>query len=414
MISFEGRDRDGHAILTRFWGMWAQCLSRLILFFEMKAEMTCMGKDDVNSGRDENSMENTLRSRREIDASSAKSVRTMLLAVLLQVCWPKRLTKEDIVRRIPLYGSSQRQRAVERDIKTLTATPVDALPEPGDPGLDEWCKQQQRMQRLAITYERQTRTFALAQSIFSLDISEEEARAFVALQDGFTPGTPFAESVQQLLKRWEWQFNEKSRQLLHLKRKRQARAVLLPLSPVVDYSQHNEIILKLDEALEEHAYVSFAYAPLTQSWDDEPIWHEHTEPYELEYRDGHWYYTGYVSDLNTFLDYRVDRIRPGSLRKEHERFYPGSRHRSGIKIKYWVSPMLARHGSLSVRLHDQHMTLMENDQGAIVEGYAKSLWWARRLLLGYGEQVKALEPQELVEMMRETAQAMGRLYEEGK
>ena len=44
--------------------------------------------------------------------------------------------------------------------------------------------------------------------------------------------------------------------------------------------------------------------------------------------------------------------------------------------------------------------MLDNDQGAIVEGYAKSIWWARRLLLGYGEQVKALAPQKLVDAMR--------------
>ncbi len=76
--------------------------------------------------------------------------------------------------------------------------------------------------------------------------------------------------------------------------------------------------------------------------------------------------------------------------------------------------MLARHGSLSARLHEQQVTLLENDQGAIVEGYARSVWWARRLLLGYGEQVKALAPEELVASMRETAQAMEKLYEEEK
>ena len=76
--------------------------------------------------------------------------------------------------------------------------------------------------------------------------------------------------------------------------------------------------------------------------------------------------------------------------------------------------MLARHGSLSARLREQQVIILDNDQGAIVEGYAKSVWWARRLLLGYGEQVKVLEPEELMLMMRETVRAMSRLYEEEK
>ena len=346
--------------------------------------------------------------------SSAKAVRTMLLAVLFQVSWPTRLTKQEIARRIPFYGKSQRLRAIERDIETLTDVSIEDLPEPGAELLLEWCAGQQQRKLLALTYARSERSFGLAQSIFALDINEDEARAFVALRDGFTPGTPYAAAVQNLLLRWEWLFSEASSRLVRQKQRRQARPVLLPLSPVVDYSQHDEIILQLDRALEEGAYVSFAYTPLTQNWDAEPVWHERTEPYELEYRDGHWYYTAFIFDLNTFLDYRVDRIQPGTLRKEHDRFYPGGRQRPGVKVRYWISPMLARHGSLSARLREQHATMLDNDQGAIVEGSARSLWWARRLLLGYGEQVKALDPPELVQMMRETMAAMSRLYEEEK
>jgi predicted DNA-binding transcriptional regulator YafY len=140
------------------------------------------------------------------------------------------------------------------------------------------------------------------------------------------------------------------------------------LAPSVWHNLSFHTILLLDEALEEGAYVTFAYTPLYQSRDVEPIVHEHTEPYELEYRDGHWYFTAYVFDLGTFIDYRVDRIRPGSLRKESDRFHPGVRQRTGVKIRYWVSPMLARHGSLSVRLREQQVTMLENDQGAIVGG----------------------------------------------
>jgi hypothetical protein len=72
---------------------------------------------------------------------------------------------------------------------------------------------------------------------------------------------------------------------------------------------------------------------------------------------------------------------------------------------------LARHAGLSKRLREQQVTLLENDQGAIVEGYARSIWWAAKLLLGYGEQVKALEHEELVQHMHETTQAVARLYE---
>src|ERR1700730_17013117 len=162
--------------------------------------------------------------------STDKARRTMLLAVLFQVSWPKRLTRSEITDQLLMYGENP-NRAFNRDIETLTGTQVDDLPEPDDERLADWCVEQQRLKRLAITYERRTFTFGLAQSIFSLDINEDEARAFVALQEGFAPGTPYAEAVQHLLKRWEWLFTEKSHRLVQQKRKRHARPLLLPLSP---------------------------------------------------------------------------------------------------------------------------------------------------------------------------------------
>ena len=346
-------------------------------------------------------------------ASRAKSLRTTLLAVLFQVSWPDGLTSQQIIAELPFYGESARPRALHRDIETLTGSLLQDLPEPVSGGLKEWCREQQRRRLLALSYDRRTGVFRLEQSVFSIDISEDEARAFVALHEGFTPGTPYAEAVQTLLKRWAWLFSEKSHLLVARKRKRRARPLLLPLSPVEDYSRHGDVILKLDRALEEGAYISFAYTPLGQSWDAEPIQHQHIEPYELEYRDGHWYFTAYLPDQGNFVDYRVDRIHPESLKlaDSRDRFTPGTRLRHGVKIRYWVAPMMARHGSLSARLREQQVTLLDEDQGAIVEGYAKSIWWARRLLLGYGAQVKALEPEELVQAMRREVEMMSKTYE---
>src|SRR5215471_4646622 len=159
-------------------------------------------------------------------ASGRKALRTVLLAVLFHTFWPRHLSREEIIRHLPGFYGSNPFPALYRDLATLTGSPVEELLEPGDPQLATWCIEQRRRMRLAITYERATSTFGLAQSLFSVDISEDEARAFVALQEGFTPGTPYAEAVQQLLKRWEWLFTEKSQQLVRQKRKRRARPVL--------------------------------------------------------------------------------------------------------------------------------------------------------------------------------------------
>jgi len=349
--------------------------------------------------------------QREKDASSGKPIRIMLLAVLFHLTWPRALTKQEIVQFIPLYGANP-DKALYRDLATLTDCTVKELPTPDDEDLAFWCEQQQNRRRLAIVHDTRQGTFKLLQSMFSVNVTEEEARAFVALQDGFVPGTPYASAVQMLLQRWEWLLSEQGRQLVRSKRKRKGRPVVLPLSPVSDYSQHGEVILLLDAALEAGVYVSFDYTPLSRSWDGPPEQYRHVEPYELEYREGHWYFTAYVESIDRFLDYRVDRIHPPSLgpSSERDRYYPGRRIRPGVKIRYWVAPEMARHGTLSVRLREQKVTPLADGQGAYVEGYARSIWWATKLLLGYGDQVRAIEPAELVERMRKQTQAAARLY----
>lgn len=122
------------------------------------------------------------RERVYTNASRNKSFRTILLALLLQVSWPARLTAQQIIHQLPLYGESKRPRALHRDIETLTDCQLKDLPAPGHPELEQWCAEQQQRGFLAISYDRHTGTFGLEQSVFSLDISEDEARAFVALQ----------------------------------------------------------------------------------------------------------------------------------------------------------------------------------------------------------------------------------------
>src|SRR5581483_6460815 len=133
-----------------------------------------------------------------------------------------RLTRYEITSQLAFYYGDTSTPALYRDLQTLTGIPVEELPEPDDERLVEWCVEQRNLKRLAITYDRHSVTFGLAQSFFTLDISEDEARAFVALREGFAPGTPYAGAVQHLLQRWEWLFTEKSRQLVRQKHKRHA------------------------------------------------------------------------------------------------------------------------------------------------------------------------------------------------
>src|SRR2546421_12548969 len=98
--------------------------------------------------------------------SKRKALRTVLLAVLFQVSWPRRLSKDDISSYLSSYYGDNSTPALYRDLATLTGWNVEDLPGPNEAELSAWCDDQQRRGFLAITYERDTSTFGIERSLF--------------------------------------------------------------------------------------------------------------------------------------------------------------------------------------------------------------------------------------------------------
>src|SRR5207247_10916218 len=98
-------------------------------------------------------------SRNARHVSVRKALRTVLVAVFFHTPWPRRLSRDEIIRHLPHFYGSNPVPALYRDLATLTGVPVEELLEPGDPQLATWCVEQRRRMRLAITYERATSTF---------------------------------------------------------------------------------------------------------------------------------------------------------------------------------------------------------------------------------------------------------------
>ncbi len=65
-------------------------------------------------------------------ASTDKALRIVGIAVLLQMSWPKRLTRDEIIRALSRYYGENPFPALYRDLATLTKYPVEELPEPND------------------------------------------------------------------------------------------------------------------------------------------------------------------------------------------------------------------------------------------------------------------------------------------
>jgi predicted DNA-binding transcriptional regulator YafY len=126
--------------------------------------------------------------------------------------------------------------------------------------------------------------------------------------------------------------------------------------------------------------------------------------------DSHIYIDVWCDAAQHVLHLRLDRMVPGSLR-----IYPRTatpRQRRGERIRYWLSPEIAQ-GGVSVRLEAQEVR-HQADGSAIVSGIARSRFWARRLLLSYGSNARALHPPTLVEEMRHITQEMAQIYQDAE
>jgi predicted DNA-binding transcriptional regulator YafY len=135
--------------------------------------------------------------------------------------------------------------------------------------------------------------------------------------------------------------------------------------------------------------------------------HQSDEALEI-WIGAHIYVAVWCEDAGRELDLRLDRIVPGSI-SQHPRSAT-RRQRRGERIRYWLAPEIAQ-GGVSVRLEKQEVRY-QADGSAVVSGIARSRFWARKLLLGYGSNARALAPPALVEEMRRTAEEMLRLYED--
>ncbi len=122
----------------------------------------------------------------------------------------------------------------------------------------------------------------------------------------------------------------------------------------------------------------------------------------------HPYVTVWCAEAQRELDLRLERIVPGTLKFRHDLANP--RERQGIAIRYALDPLLAASAD-TPHLEEQH-AIAEADGSVTVSGKARNLFWAQKLLLGYGEYARALAPPELVSAMRRRTAAMAARYEE--
>lgn len=165
-----------------------------------------------------------------------------------------------------------------------------------------------------------------------------------------------------------------------------------------------DTLRRLTHAIRRRQTIDFDYLRRQSS---APTSHRGDEALEI-WIGTHMYVSVWCEVAQSELDLRLDRIVPGSLH-----MHPRSatrRQRRGERIRYWLAPEIAQ-GGVSVRLEKQEVH-HQTDGSAIVSGIARSRFWARRLLLSYGSNARALWPSTLVEDLRRTSEEMAQRYQD--
>ncbi len=184
-------------------------------------------------------------------------------------------------------------------------------------------------------------------------------------------------------------------------------ALTLDLGPLPGDTIDPDVFQQVLRAVHQRQRIDFAYRPLGRGAAGEAT--AHTDDEVLEVRVGeHVYVTVWCEQAQRELDLRLDRFVAGSMRQSPKRAH--GRKARLIPVRYRLAAQIAS-GGVSQRLEEQRVE-MQPDGSALVSGKARSLFWARRLLLSYGEGARALDPPPLVDLMRQTIERMREVYAE--
>jgi predicted DNA-binding transcriptional regulator YafY len=171
-----------------------------------------------------------------------------------------------------------------------------------------------------------------------------------------------------------------------------------------NFAEHAAIVSALEQALKEGRSLQFIY----QAAGKEARRHDRVIPRQIVLRDGHLYLDAYDGQQQRDREYRVDRIQQGTIVQlpfYGEQVAPPGR----VRVRVRLLPPLTS-ADVSKRLQQQQIVERLDDGSVIVEGLARTLFDAQRLVLGYGALAEALDPPELRARVAEESRVMAAKY----
>lgn len=228
-----------------------------------------------------------------------------------------------------------------------------------------------------------------------------------------SPRNPFAEEIVTLIEKLVMMLpGEEKQSFDHRVRK---PYMYFNISPVADYLPHRDTIDTITRAISHRQRIQFSYASTRNKLDI--TFHQDIDPYYIVYMEGHFYLIGYSHAINQFLEYRIDRVKPESLKMQPD-MIDVERRRRPVEFSFWIDSNIAKRG-LSQRWLTQTIEREEvvlDEQGrerrrVLVRATAYNEWRVIQQLLRYGDKAELIEPPQLREKMRATVKNMLHYYE---
>jgi predicted DNA-binding transcriptional regulator YafY len=227
------------------------------------------------------------------------------------------------------------------------------------------------------------------------------------------PHNPFAEQIATLIERLVETLPADQRR--YFDRWVRKPFVYLNMDTVTDYLPHRATIEEIVKAISRRQQIRFEYASMQRQQGT--MLHEDIDPYYIINQDGHLYLIAFNHKSNSFLEYRIDRIKEGSV-ELRPRMIDGAQRRRSIEFSYWLDSSLARSGlsqrwlSQTIEREEPYIDAQGKQRSRIlVRAKAYSEWRILQQMHKYGDKAELVDPPELREKMRKEVERIYHLYQ---
>ena len=253
--------------------------------------------------------------------------------------------------------------------------------------------------------DKQTKRYTWHNSPFGLALNSDQLEAFILLLDTFEK-TQILHSakLQDLLNFLVKQLPPDQQKIIKTQHR---RPFSINLHETTDYRNSDpNTVAEVEKAIRRGQQLEFRY---TSPREGKERTHR-IEPRPLAFERGHTYLKGWSLNHENELLFRLDKITPGSAKMLPTSIAPIRPSSNTHQLEYWLSPIIARQG-VSQHFPDQQVEC-HTDGSATIRATITNLelFEARRLLLSYGQNCRALSPPQLVTQLRETVTNLYQIY----